>query len=169
MAVSAGLDTATTKFKATSGWTVWETADVLINLAAGENDVKFATVGGNDGPNIDQFDVTLVKAAAKPDTTAKDTTARDTTAKDSSKTSIAKTLSMMATKTYRVSLFAWNKSIVPPNKAVLAITSSPDCKMFKSESVTAAMPEEQATAPMPFSSDAMRLSKESVVGFPMRV
>jgi hypothetical protein len=105
LAVSAGLDTATTKFKATSGWTVWETADVLINLAAGENDVKFATVGGNDGPNIDQFDVTLVKAAAKPDTTKKDTTARDTTAKDSSKTSIVKALPVMVPSVYRVSLF----------------------------------------------------------------
>ena len=64
---------------------------------------------------------------------------------------------------------SWNKSIVPPNNAVLAITSSPDCKMFKSDIVTAAMPDEQAMAPMPFSRDAMRLSKESVVGFPMRV
>lgn len=68
LTVSAGLDTATTSFKATGGWTVWETAEVLISLAAGENAVKFATVGGNDGPNIDQFDVTLVKAAEK-DTT----------------------------------------------------------------------------------------------------
>ncbi len=41
--------------------------------------------------------------------------------------------------------------------------------MFKSEIVTAAMPEEHATAPIPFSSDAMRRSKESFVGFAMRV
>ena len=113
LAVSAGLDTATTKFKATSGWTVWETADVLINLAAGENDVKFATVGGNDGPNIDQFDVTLVKAAVvKPDTTKKDTTVRDTTAKDSSKTSIVKTLPVMVPSVYRVSLFNTKGALV---------------------------------------------------------
>ena len=65
LAISAGFDTATTSFKTTGGWTVWETSEVLINLAAGENAVKFATVGGNDGPNIDQFDVTLVKAAEK--------------------------------------------------------------------------------------------------------
>ena len=32
-------------------------------LTAGENSVKFATLDGSDGPNIDQFDVTLVKAA----------------------------------------------------------------------------------------------------------
>ena len=112
LAVSAGLDTAITKFKATSAWTVWDSAEVLINLAAGENAVKFATVGGNDGPNIDQFDVTLVKAAARSDTTAKDTTARDTTAKDSSKTNIVKSLSMMAPKTYRVSLFDTKGALV---------------------------------------------------------
>ncbi|WP_407443300.1 hypothetical protein [Fibrobacter sp.] len=34
-----------------------------LDLAAGKNDVKFATLEGKDGPNIDQFDVTLVKAA----------------------------------------------------------------------------------------------------------
>ena len=62
------MDTATASFKATGGWTVWETAEVMVNLAEGENAVKFATVGGNDGPNIDQFDVTLVKAAAKDST-----------------------------------------------------------------------------------------------------
>ena len=74
LTVSAGLDTATASFKATGGWTVWETESVLVNLAAGENAVQFATVGGNDGPNIDQFDVTLVKAAeVKPDT-SKDST-----------------------------------------------------------------------------------------------
>ena len=79
LAISAGLDTATTLFKATGGWTVWETSEVLINLAAGENAVKFATVGGNDGPNIDQFDVTLVKAAEK-DTTEKPTSIHTKTA-----------------------------------------------------------------------------------------
>ena len=74
LTVSAGLDTATASFKATGGWTVWETEPVLVNLAVGENAVQFATVGGNDGPNIDQFDVTLVKAAeVKPDT-SKDST-----------------------------------------------------------------------------------------------
>ena len=74
--MSAGLDTATVSFKATGGWTVWETAEVLVNLAAGENAVKFATVGGNDGPNIDQFDVTLVKAAEKDSTEEKPTAIR---------------------------------------------------------------------------------------------
>ena len=102
--VSAGLDTATTKFKATSAWNVWDSTEILINLAAGENAVKFATVDGKDGPNIDQFDVTLVKSAMS-DTAKKDTTARDTTVKDSSKASITKPLFAFAPKTYRVSLF----------------------------------------------------------------
>ena len=32
-----------------------------LDLVAGENTVKFATVDGKDGPNIDQFDVTLME------------------------------------------------------------------------------------------------------------
>ncbi len=112
LTVSAGLDTALSQFKATGGWTVWDSVEVLLNLAAGENAVKFATVGGNDGPNIDQFDVTLVKAAAKPDTTAKDTTVRDTTVKDTSKTGIAKPFFAFAPKTYRVSIFDTKGALV---------------------------------------------------------
>ena len=92
LAISAGLDTATTSFKTTGGWTVWETAEVLVNLAAGENAVKFATVGGNDGPNIDQFDVTLVKAAEK-DTTEKPISIR------------SRAIAMVAPSVYRVSIF----------------------------------------------------------------
>ncbi len=107
LAISAGESKAEFGFKATISWTTWVTESVNLDLVAGENSVKFATLDGKDGPNIDQFDVMLVKAAARPDTTAK-----DTTAKDSSKTSIAKTLSMMATKTYRVSLFDTKGALV---------------------------------------------------------
>ena len=108
LTISAGLDTATTSFKVTGGWTVWETAEVLVNLAAGENAVKFATVGGNDGPNIDQFDVTLVKAAeVKPDTAGK-----DSTVKDSSTTRIANLRSVMAPSAYQVCIFDTKGSLV---------------------------------------------------------
>ena len=105
LAVTAGLDTATASFKATSSWTTWETAELLLNLTAGENAVKFATVGGNDGPNIDQFGVTLVKAADM-----KDTTARDTSSGDTSKMRVAvhsgDVASLIAPAgEYRVSLF----------------------------------------------------------------
>ena len=105
LAVTAGLDTATASFKATSSWTTWETSELLLNLAAGENAVKFATVGGNDGPNIDQFGVTLVKAADM-----KDTTARDTSSGDTSKMRVAvhsgDAASLIAPAgEYRVSLF----------------------------------------------------------------
>jgi pectate lyase len=99
LAISAGLDTATTSFKTTGGWTVWETAEVLVNLAAGENAVKFATVGGNDGPNIDQFDVTLVKAAEK-DTTEKPTSIH------------TKTAAVVEPSVYRVSIFDTKGSLV---------------------------------------------------------
>lgn len=99
LAISAGLDTATTSFKTTGGWTVWETAEVLVNLAAGENAVKFATVGGNDGPNIDQFDVTLVKAAEK-NTTEKPTSIH------------TKTAAVVEPSVYRVDIFDTKGSLV---------------------------------------------------------
>ena len=100
LAISAGLDTATTSFKTTGGWTVWETSEVLINLAAGENAVKFATVGGNDGPNIDQFDVTLVKAAEKDSSEEKTTSIR------------SKLVAMVEPSVYRVSIFDTKGALV---------------------------------------------------------
>ena len=104
LAISAGIDTTTTQFNATDSWTTWETKDVLVNLAAGENAVKFATVGGNDGPNIDQFDVTLVKAAeVKPDTTQN----------DSSKTSIPTLASTIAPQgNYHIHIFDTKGNLV---------------------------------------------------------
>ena len=101
LTVSAGLDTATTSFKATGGWTVWETAEVLVNLAEGENSVKFATVGGNDGPNIDQFNVTLVKAAEKDSTKDNPTAIR-----------FEKMRSGITPTAYRVSIFDTKGSLV---------------------------------------------------------
>ena len=100
LAISAGLDTATTSFKTTGGWTVWETAEVLVNLAAGENAVKFATVGGNDGPNIDQFDVTLVKAAEKDTSEEKTISIR------------SKSVAMVEPSVYRVDIFDTKGSLV---------------------------------------------------------
>ena len=85
---------------------MWETAEVLVNLAAGENAVKFATVGGNDGPNIDQFDVTLVKAAeVKPDT-SKDST-------ENPRVSIfVKTVPVVKQGIYRISIFDTKGSLM---------------------------------------------------------
>ena len=100
LAISAGLDTSTTSFKTTGGWTVWETAEVLVSLAAGENAVKFATVGGNDGPNIDQFDVMLVKAAEKDTTEEKPISIR------------SKSFAMVAPSVYSVSVFDTKGSLV---------------------------------------------------------
>ena len=63
LTISVGESRVEQAFDATVGWTTWETVSVNLNLAAGENTVKFATLDDKDGPNIDQFDVTLVKAA----------------------------------------------------------------------------------------------------------
>ena len=105
LAISAGESKAEFGFKATISWTTWVTESVNLDLVAGENSVKFATLDGKDGPNIDQFDVTLVKAADM-----KDTTARDTSSGDTSKMRVAvhsgDAASLIApVGEYRVSLF----------------------------------------------------------------
>ena len=105
LAISAGESKAEFGFKATISWTTWVTESVNLDLVAGENSVKFATLDGKDGPNIDQFDVTLVKAADM-----KDTTARDTNSGDTSKMRVAvhsgDAASLIAPAgEYRVSLF----------------------------------------------------------------
>ena len=74
--------------------------------------------------------------------------------------------------TYRVTIpkgsRSPNKSIVPPKRPALAITSSPDSRMFRSAIVTAAIPDEHATAPTPFSMEAILFSKDVTVGLPIR-
>lgn len=79
LALSAGSKSATAEFKATGSWSTWTTQSVELDLSSGENVVRFATVGGKDGPNVDQFDVTLLKEAViVPDTSTKDTVPVDT-------------------------------------------------------------------------------------------
>ena len=77
----------------------WKTQEVSLKLTAGENSVKFATLDGKDGPNIDQFDVTLVKAAEK-DTTEKPTSIH------------TKTAAVVASSVYRVSIFDTKGALV---------------------------------------------------------
>ena len=69
LAISAGESKTEFGFKSTISWTTWVTESVNLDLVAGENVVKFATIDGKDGPNIDQFDIKLVKATEnKPST-----------------------------------------------------------------------------------------------------
>ena len=65
LAIDAGLGAVTQEFNTTGAWTAWETKEVLVALAAGENTVQFSTIDGNDGPNIDQFDITLVEKSGE--------------------------------------------------------------------------------------------------------
>ncbi|MBO7414695.1 MAG: carbohydrate-binding protein [Fibrobacter sp.] len=104
LAVSAGADPVTVAFEKTGAWDVWKTQSFSISLAAGDNSLKFATLADKDGPNLDQFDVTLVKAldvapdtskkdssladSTKSDSTANDKPKQDSTAKDSTKSAI---------------------------------------------------------------------------------
>lgn len=61
--ISAGKSEATKTFTKTSAWTEWKTEKCKLNLVAGENTIKIETVAGNDGPNLDQFKLVLLKAA----------------------------------------------------------------------------------------------------------
>ncbi len=49
-------------FAATTNWTTWETLSFKAKLAEGAGYMTFATMGGNDGPNLDQVELKLVKA-----------------------------------------------------------------------------------------------------------
>ena len=63
---SAGIDgckgAETLTFEATENWTTWETISMNAKLPQGAGYFTFATIGGNDGPNLDQLEFTLVKA-----------------------------------------------------------------------------------------------------------
>ena len=50
------------EFAATENWTTYVTKEADIKLPQGASTITFATVGGNDGPNLDQVKLTLVKA-----------------------------------------------------------------------------------------------------------
>ena len=52
-------------FAATTNWTTWETLSFKAKLAEGAGYMTFATMGGNDGPNLDQVELKLVKADEK--------------------------------------------------------------------------------------------------------
>ena len=55
----------TLTFEATESWTTWETLSFKAKLAEGVGYMTFATIGGNDGPNLDQLELKLVKADEK--------------------------------------------------------------------------------------------------------
>lgn len=55
-------------FEATESWTTYVTKEVSITLPQGASTITFATVGGNDGPNLDQLELTAVNVVVPPDT-----------------------------------------------------------------------------------------------------
>ena len=54
-------------FEATESWTTYVTKDVSITLPQGASTITFATIGGNDGPNLDQLELTAVNVVVPPD------------------------------------------------------------------------------------------------------
>lgn len=114
LVISSAIDTATSVFEKTGAWNTWKTQEVLLKLSAGENGVKFATLAEKDGPNIDQFDVTLVKEIATPDTSKKDTAVGDTSSADTSKPDAIPLLSGVALPqtVFSVSIYGVNGRLV---------------------------------------------------------
>ena len=55
------------EFATTANWTTYVAKDADIMLPAGASYITFATVGGNDGPNLDQLELTAVNVVAPPD------------------------------------------------------------------------------------------------------
>lgn len=72
--ISVGGTSTKLSCAATSAWTTWEKITTNLTLVAGKNTIVFSTVGGADGPNLDQFDLILVKAA-EPETSSSSGTA----------------------------------------------------------------------------------------------
>ena len=87
-------------FEVTENWTAYGTKEADIVLPAGASYITFATVGGNDGPNLDQLELLLVKAYAL------DTGATDSiVAKDSSAAAINPLHSPVNTQPVKMRLF----------------------------------------------------------------
>ncbi|MCQ2093052.1 MAG: pectate lyase [Fibrobacter sp.] len=139
---SAVADKVTEAFAKTSAWTEWKTLTTKLTLGPGENEIKFATVGGNDGPNLDQFDLKLLeeikvpelpKDTAVADTSTKDTsvtvpTGTDSTAVDTSdadhKESVVEVLRMNVPAVQEVLVFDLNGNAVRRIPAARALTAS---------------------------------------------
>lgn len=64
-------ETQEVAFEATESWTTYVTKEVSITLPQGASTITFATIGGNDGPNLDQLELTAVKVTQPepPDST----------------------------------------------------------------------------------------------------
>lgn len=94
--VSVGEAATKLSCEATDSWSTWEKITTNLTLASGKNTIVFSTVDGEDGPNLDQFDLILVKAFETPaDTSKQDSSSVDSSdvkpvAIDSSKTDTSK-------------------------------------------------------------------------------
>ena len=63
LSIKAGnSDAQELEFETTANWTTYVAKETDVKLPAGASYITFATVGGNDGPNLDQVKLTLTKA-----------------------------------------------------------------------------------------------------------
>ena len=136
LVISSAIDTATSVFEKTGAWSTWKTQEVSLKLTAGENGVKFATLDGKDGPNIDQFDVTLVKEIAAPDTTKKDTAVGDTSSGDTTKPDAIPLLSGLSLQqgAYSVSVYATD------GRFIRKVENVPQAMLRDTRELTAGLP-----------------------------
>ena len=147
LVISSAIDTVTSVFEKTGAWSTWKTQEVSLKLTAGENGVKFATLDGKDGPNIDQFDVTLVKEIAALDTSKKDTAVGDTSSGDTTKPDVIPLLSGVALPqtVFSVSIYGVNGRLVHKLRNVPQATLRNTCEL--SRGLRAGIYLVQASAP----------------------
>ena len=134
--ISSAIDTATSVFEKTGAWSTWKTQEVSLKLTAGDNSVKFATLDGKDGPNIDQFDVTLLKEITAPDTSKKDSTVRDTSSGDTTKPDAIPLLSGLSLlqEAYSVSVYATD------GRFIRKVENVPQAMLRDTRELTAGLP-----------------------------
>lgn len=58
-------------FESTGDWKKYPSVETTINLSKGASYIQFATVGGNDGPNLDQIELIPVNVEEEPNDTSK--------------------------------------------------------------------------------------------------
>ena len=136
LVISSAIDTATSVFEKTGAWSTWKTQEVSLKLTAGDNSVKFATLDGKDGPNIDQFDVTLLKEITAPDTSKKDSTVRDTSSGDTTKPDAIPLLSGLSLlqEAYSVSVYATD------GRFIRKVENVPQAMLRDTRELTAGLP-----------------------------
>lgn len=62
VAVNGVVQISSLAFEATADWTTWKTSHLTLTLPEGASTITFATVNGQDGPNVDKIELAVPSA-----------------------------------------------------------------------------------------------------------